>query len=141
MTLTQLTAGPQRHPNLFHLLTFTLLILTGLASCTPPAGPILDPTSTPPPPTITPTETAGCQLFESFNTEVAEGEGYATPQEALEAFMQDETLPGEPVLETEEETSAAWAFLENGERIGFVRAGRHTDVLWNVTGGEWCVDE
>src|SRR5690606_20055589 len=120
------------------------LVFTSLVSCSAPAGTTpnpVEPTITVPA-TVTPTETAGCQLFESSNRDVADGAGHATPQQALEVFIADDDhlLPGEPVLETEEGERAVWALLENGERVGFVRAERTADGLWNITSGESCAE-
>lgn len=109
----------------------TPIILTimgiGLISC---AGPSKTATSMP-----------DCPLIEDFNIDVAEGDGHATPQQALEAFVQDEHLPGTPTIETEEESRVVWALLDSGEKIGSIEAALTDWELWVISRGEWCIAE
>lgn len=82
-----------------------------------------------------------CSLMESFASEIAEGTGHATPQQALDSLDSDERPPGEPTFKVEEESLVTWVFLDNEDKVGSVIAQRAPWGLWIISGAEWCASE
>lgn len=82
-----------------------------------------------------------CAEMDEFNNEIAKGAGHATPEVALDEFLQFETVRGEPVLDEESENRVTWALVEDGVEVGELMAEQTSPARWNLMSGSWCFED
>ena len=86
-----------------------------------------------------------CPLGDDATFDYLEGYGYQTPQQALDAYLDEhpeiEHPPGEIAAKLEEAERVVWVYVREEEKVGSISAHYEPWGLWVVSGVERCVDE
>ena len=86
-----------------------------------------------------------CPLGDDATFDYLEGYGYQTPQQALDAYLDEhpeiEHPPGEIAVKLEEAERVVWVYVREGEKVGSISAHYEPWGLWVVSSVERCVDE